>query len=121
MMSHTKKYRLGRYTGHWYIDGIRTNVYGNDATHLYIDNETGDKIKAWHDGPVWSIYEREVDVEDEDGSIVDTAYKYALEWDGQFVEFNDFDIWGTEDELLAYMIEVAEEWAANDAAEDEED
>lgn len=91
------------------IDNYFCRHYGNENTHLALTDKA-DKVYSGSD-PL-DIWEREVDIEDEEGYITDTTYLYTMT--GLFATPGD---WMTEDELNQRL-----EWIGNDLDElDEED
>lgn len=93
------------------IDNYICRKYGSENTHLTL-TQKADRLYSETD-PL-NIYEREIDLENEDGEIVSTGYLYAV--DGAFTtkdlsgRFN----WIAEDELNEMLETVADELEAAD-------
>ena len=86
------------------IFGYFCRVYGNESTHLHLT----DKAEMFYSGcdPL-TIYERDEDVEDADGSIIDTEYRYTISGVVETIEWDRSRRWMTEDEVNALLEEVA--------------
>lgn len=90
------------------IFGCLCRVYGNEYTNLTLS----DKAQAFYSGcsPL-TIYEREVDVEDEDGYIIDTEYRYTMCGGFETIDYLHSRQWLTKDEINQYLEELADELA----------
>ena len=70
------------------IDGHYCRIFGSDPTHLTLTRKAD---RLYSESDPLRIYEREIDVENEDGEIVGTKYLYAMDgtvttkdWSGRF-------------------------------------
>lgn len=93
------------------FSGHFCRVYGNEHTALQL-SEKAEKLYSGTDPMV--IYEREVEIEDSDCSIIDTEMRYAI--DGLFstVDWAGRVEWLTADEINEHLEDIADELAEQD-------
>lgn len=88
------------------FDGHYCNKYGSDKTHLVL-SEKADKISDVTD-PL-NIYEREIDVEDENGDIIGTEYRYAIDGAITTQDYTRHYNWITAAEVNELLEDLADE------------
>lgn len=94
------------------IFGHYCRKYGNEYTHLTLTEKAE---KHYSESDPLSIWEREVDVEDEDGDIVGTEYRYTMTGMIETADIFGNRKWVTEDVVNDLLEESA------DALEEAED
>ena len=86
------------------IDGHFCRCYGNDNTHLVLTDEA-EHIYSNTD-PLY-IWEREIDVENDDGEIVGTEYRYTMTGVCETVDFRGRALWLTAEEVHEELYALA--------------
>lgn len=96
------------------FDGYYCRVYGSEKTHLILSKKA-DKISDASD-PL-NIYEREIDIEDENGSIIGTEHRYAVDGVVTTQDYTRRYNWITAEELNELLEAEADENAETVAKE----
>lgn len=91
-----------------HIYGRLCRVYGNEKTHLRLTEKAE---QFYNDCDPLTIYERDEDIEDENGDIIDTDYRYTITGITETVNFDGSRKWLTGDDVNALLEEEADEFA----------
>ena len=86
------------------IDGHFCRLYGNDNTHLILTEEAE---HIYSNTDPLRIWEREVDVENDDGEIVGTEYRYTMEGVITTQDHRGRALWLTETEVNDELYSLA--------------
>ena len=93
------------------IDGYYCRSVGNDATHLNYNSLPDKVLHLFACGDSCDIWERKDETIDDDGIVTDITYLYAIYNINERHNSWETVSWMTEDELVSYLEDVADEIA----------